>query len=74
MSLKPVTGGTRAFPHKAAASKTSTLDRIIADGGQLEIGDLIADLLKRFLVSPDRHAALNRLSILTNRHGPREGS
>ena len=70
LRFKPGTFAAKGIPERGCWIQTSTLDRIIAEGGQLEVEDLVADLMKWLMVTPDRHAALTTLGIIAHRHGP----
>ena len=69
LRFKPGTWATQGLPERGCWIRTATLDRIIGEGGQLEVADVVGDLLKWLMVTPDRDAALITLSIIAERHG-----
>ena len=69
LRFKPGTWEAKGIPEQGCWIQTSTLDRIIVGGGQLEIEDLVADLLKWFRVTNDRGATMCTLSLIAHRHG-----
>ena len=68
LRFKPGTWAAKGFPEQGCWIRTSTLDRIISEGGQLGVKDLIADLLEWLAVTPDRDAVMTTLHLLARRH------
>ena len=68
LRFKPGTWAAKGFPEQGCWIRTTTLGRIIDNGGELEIKDVIADLLDFLPIAPDRDEVWTTLSLIAHRH------
>ena len=68
LRFKPGTWAAKGFPEQGCWIRTKTLERIIDEGGDLDIQDVIADLLDFLPIAPDRDEVWTTLSLIAHRH------
>ena len=68
LRFKPGTWAAKGFPEQGCWIRTTTLERIIDEGGDLDIQVVIADLLDFLPSAPDRDEVWTTLSLIAHRH------
>ena len=63
LRFEPGTWGDKGFREQGCWVRTATLDRVLEQGGELDIQDVIADLLDWLTIAPNRGDVLVTLSL-----------
>lgn len=63
LRFEPGTWGDKGFRGQGCWVRTATLDRVLEQGGELDIQDVIADLLDWLTIAPNRGDVLVTLSL-----------